>query len=190
MYSLRPAKFICLTSPCQRASTTGLVISGVGLSAFLFSAVSQTFFAGDASQLLLLLSLGSSFPMILGFFFVRPIPLPEKSNRQDCSETSSSSYDQRNSSYIPLLNHDNIEGISEQDAQIGADIELDPLFQNGKTSGQISSHDAAMALDMSPNIYGKKLWCSSDFWLLFSILFLRAFACLSTMLTYLLTSCL
>jgi hypothetical protein len=126
--------------------------------------------------------------MIIGFFFVRPIPLPEKPNHQDYSETSSSSYDQRNSTHIPLLNHDNIEGIGGQDdddAQIGADIELNPLFQNGKTSGQLSSHGAAMALDMSPNVYGKKLWRSSDFWLLFSLLFLRAFACLSTVLTYL-----
>ena len=183
--------FIFLITPRQRASTTGLVISGYGLSAFLFSTISQFFFSGDASQLLLLLSLGSSFPMILGFFFVRPVPLPEENpNREAYSEASPSIYEQRNNSRTPLLNHDNIEDISGQDdddAQIGADVDLSSSLcsQNDEIVRRSSSHGAAMGLDMSPNVYGKKLWCSSDFWLLSSILFLRAFACLFTILTYL-----
>ena len=165
----RLAKVIFLIISCQRASTTGLVISGYGLSAFLFSAISHIFLADDPSQLLLLLSLGSSFPMILGFFFVRPIPLPEKNLNREVEgylETSSSTYEQRNNSHTPLLNHDNVENISGQDdddAQIGADLELSP----------------------SPNVYGKTLWCSSDFWLLCSILSISVFVSLSTIFTYL-----
>ena len=72
----------------QRATTTGLVISGFGLSAFFFSTISHLLYAGDTSSFLRLLALGTSLPMILGFFFVRPIPfsvpvevLPEHNSR-------------------------------------------------------------------------------------------------------------
>jgi hypothetical protein len=60
----------------QRGTTTALVISGFGLSAFLFSTIAHIAFSGDTSSFLLLLALGTSFPMILGFFLVHPIPLP------------------------------------------------------------------------------------------------------------------
>ena len=110
------AKVIFLTTPCQRASTTGLVISGYGLSAFLFSTISHIFFAGSASSFLLVLALGSSFPMILGFFFVRPIPLPEEEDPVVNRESCPSAHEHPDSSHARLLNHD--EGkrqISEQD---------------------------------------------------------------------------
>ena len=45
---------------------------------------------------------------LLGFFFIRPVPPPEEElNRQVFLETSSSSYEQRNSlsSHTPLLNY-------------------------------------------------------------------------------------
>ena len=171
------AKFILFITPWQRASTTGLVISGYGLSAFLFSTISHLFVAGSASPLLLILSLGSSFPMILGFFFVRPVPLPEEElNRQVYSETSSSAHEQRNSTagYTPLLIHDpNVDEQGDDDARIG--VELNPS-QNRETSRRRSlSRGAAMAPDILPNVHGMKLWCSSDFWLLCSILSIRAF---------------
>ncbi|KAF9493728.1 MFS general substrate transporter [Pleurotus eryngii] len=57
-----------------RASTTGIVLSGFGLSAFFFSTIAGLFSPGDTSSLLLLLTVGTAFPMILGFFFVHPIP--------------------------------------------------------------------------------------------------------------------
>ena len=135
-------------------------------------------FAGSASSLLLLLSLGSSFFMVLGFFFVRPVPLPEEElNREDYSVTSSSAYDQRNGSYTPLLDYD--PHGNEQDDD-DARIELSPSSrsQSRETSRGSLSRGATMAFDMSPNIYGKKLWCSSDFWLLFGILSICMFACL------------
>ena len=147
-----------------------MVISGYGLSAFLFSTISHVFFTGSASSLLLLLSLGSAFPMILGFFFVRPVPLPEEEQSGEVySETS----------YTPLLDYDPyINGQDDDDdAQIG--VELSPSLrpQNRETSRQSLSRGAAMTLDMLPNVHGKKLWCSSDFWLLFGILSIRMFAC-------------
>ena len=167
-------KFILLITPWQRASATGLVISGYGLSAFLFSTISHIFFADSASPLLLVLSLGSSFPMILGFFFVRPIPLPEEElNRDVCSETNSSGYEQLNSSYIPLLDP-HINGQDDNDdTQMG--VELSPTLrsQNCEISGRNLSRGAARTPDMLPNVHGKKLWCSGDFWLLCGIVSIR-----------------
>ncbi|KAG6864807.1 hypothetical protein C0991_007030 [Blastosporella zonata] len=60
-----------------RGSATGVVISGFGLSAFLFSTVSRVKFAGNPSSFLRLLSLGTAIPMIAGFCFIRPIPLSQ-----------------------------------------------------------------------------------------------------------------
>ena len=51
-------------------------MSGFGLSAFFFSSISHILFPGNTSDFLLVLGLGTSVPMIFGFFFVRRIPLP------------------------------------------------------------------------------------------------------------------
>ena len=51
-------------------------MSAFGLSAFFFSSISHALFPGNASDFLLVLALGTALPMVLGFFFVRPIPLP------------------------------------------------------------------------------------------------------------------
>ena len=189
MYSLRFfTKLVLFISPRQRGSATGLVISGYGLSAFLFSTISHTLFAGSASSLLLLLSLGSSFPMILGFFFVRPVPLPEEEPNCDVySETisSASAYDLHNSSHTPLLN--NINGQDDDDSQIGVELSSSMRSQNSETPTHRRniSRSTAMALDILPNLHGKKLWCSSDFWLLFGILSIRTFTCLSAIIVHL-----
>ncbi|KAJ8490028.1 hypothetical protein ONZ45_g13353 [Pleurotus djamor] len=60
-----------------RASTTGLVLSGFGLSAFLFSAIASLAFPGDTSALLLFLAIGTATPLIMGYFFIRPIPFSD-----------------------------------------------------------------------------------------------------------------
>jgi len=156
-----------------RASTTGLVISGYGLSAFLFSTISHIFFAGRASPLLLFLALGSSFPMMLGSFFVRPIPLPEQEdtvgNHEGYSETSTSAsaYEQHNNSRTRLLNHAHVEGNLQDDDHVALSPSHSPVSDSHRRS---LSRGTALALDMLPNLHGKKLWCSSDFWLLFVIL--------------------
>ena len=125
--------------------------------------------------------------MILGFFFVRPVPLLEEElNREVNSETSSSIYEQRNSSYTPLLIHDlNINGQDDDDVRIG--VERNPSLgsQNYETSRRSLSRGAPVGLDMSPNVHGKKLWCSGDFWLFCGILSIRIFPCLSTIVVHL-----
>lgn len=57
-----------------RASATGTVLAGFGLSAFLFSTVGHAAFKGDAAGLLLLLALGTGLPAIIGSFIIRPVP--------------------------------------------------------------------------------------------------------------------
>ncbi|KAI0052677.1 MFS general substrate transporter [Auriscalpium vulgare] len=59
-----------------RAVVVGIVMSGFGLSAFFFSAISHMLFPGNTSDFLLVLALGTSLPMIWGFFFLRPVALP------------------------------------------------------------------------------------------------------------------
>ena len=60
---------------------TGIVISGFGLSAFLFSAIAHTIFPGNTSDFLLTLAVGTAAPMILGWFLIRPCPHPEHGTR-------------------------------------------------------------------------------------------------------------
>ncbi len=57
-----------------RASATGTVLAGFGLSAFAFSTVGHMLFKGDAGGLLLLLAIGTGLPMFVGSFVVRPVP--------------------------------------------------------------------------------------------------------------------
>jgi hypothetical protein len=125
--------------------------------------------------------------MILGFFFVRPVPLPEEElNREVYSETSSPTYEQRDSSHTPLLNHDiQINEQDDDDARIGVEPNPSLRSQNCETSRRSLSRGAAMAIGMLPNVHGMKLWCSGDFWLLFGIHSIRTFACLSTVFVHL-----
>ena len=57
-----------------RATATGTVLAGFGLSAFAFSSVGHLVYESDAGGLLLLLAIGTSVPMLVASFFVRPIP--------------------------------------------------------------------------------------------------------------------
>lgn len=57
----------------MRATTVGIVLSGFGLSAFYFGALSNWLFPGDTSSFLLFLALGTSLPVVIGFFTVRPV---------------------------------------------------------------------------------------------------------------------
>jgi hypothetical protein len=52
----------------------GSFLAGVALSAFFFSAIAHAFFPGNTSGLLLTLAIGTSSPMVLGWFLVRPCP--------------------------------------------------------------------------------------------------------------------
>lgn len=62
----------------SRAAATGSVLAGFGLSAFMFSTMGQIFYHGDAGGLLLLLSIGTMLPDLVGSFLVRAYPVAEE----------------------------------------------------------------------------------------------------------------
>ncbi|KAF8959541.1 MFS general substrate transporter [Flammula alnicola] len=180
-----------------RASTTGLVISGFGLSAFFFSSISHILFAGNTSAFLLILALGTSCPMIMGYFLVRPIPLPEQEgydiveDGDEDPDAITSALAPPNTSHTHLLDHDFIEPHhphyihrvepqeNDEEESYGRpfqEVELSPARHVENNAGpELSrvrslSRGAAIVLDTTPNVHGRKLWFSGDFWLLFSIL--------------------
>ena len=55
----------------------GIMTSGFGLSAFLFSIIARTIFPGDTSSFLLVLAFVPPISMVLGWFIVRICPYPE-----------------------------------------------------------------------------------------------------------------
>ncbi|KAK7444060.1 hypothetical protein VKT23_015457 [Stygiomarasmius scandens] len=177
-----------------RGSTTGLVISGFGLSAFAFSTIAHLAFPGDTSSFLLVLAIGTSFPMILGYFFVRPIPLPSAIHNEyeeiDYAEAEAASLvpsvlHHENSSQTALLDHDeelahghhqNPTTPSEEyipDARTA--VELSPARSHAYRSrsrshvrgGRSVSRTGKPLIEHGPNIFGKTLWTSIDFWILF-----------------------
>ncbi|GJE99445.1 MFS general substrate transporter [Phanerochaete sordida] len=191
-----------------RATVVGLVISGFGLSAFLFSTIAHVIFPGNTSEFLLVLAIGTSLPMVLGFFFVRPIPLPHSEYGRlgeapevivDEDEFSSESpavfHREHNNSHTHLLGGH----ASDEDGFLDED-HLDPSFERrheqqttdyvvppsrgalalSPTRPDSSRHRSRGSmtarsrpdfedklLDGAPNIRGKALASSGNFWLLF-----------------------
>ncbi|TFY68862.1 hypothetical protein EVG20_g3394 [Dentipellis fragilis] len=82
----------------SRGTVVGIVISGFGLSAFFFSSLSHILFPGNTSDFLLILALGTALPMILGFFFVRRIPLPEHSREYGAEHGTADTYERLSTS--------------------------------------------------------------------------------------------
>ncbi|KAF9460956.1 major facilitator superfamily domain-containing protein [Collybia nuda] len=142
-----------------RATTTGIVISGFGLSAFLFSTISNIAFAGNTSSFLLLLSVGTAVPMLLGLFLVRPIPLPPTDAVNALEDATDFSHDEdpeNDGDRARLLDNDDLDNAHRQ--------------QGIAPDSRRLSRRTALREGLTPNVYGRKLWTSSDFWLIFSIL--------------------
>lgn len=142
----------------QRTTTIGLVYSGFGLSAFLFSTIAHGLFPGNTSDLLLMLAIGTSVPMIIGWFIIHPVPLPEA----DSFTTLESSGD-------PTIFQ------QEPDSQTSllADDELSPSRSlQHTTANRTTSTETRgkILIDASPNISGGALFTTIDFWLLFTIM--------------------
>ena len=131
--------------------------------------------------------------MILGIFLIRPIPPPAQDNSDlDVSQghledTVSSESDPHNSSHAPLLDYDFAEGVYSNSAHRiavnnGGSYEMQdvPSHEDDEDAMTLLSarrrglnRDATMMFDQKPNLHGKKLWVSGDFWLLFTILAIR-----------------
>ncbi|KAJ3740820.1 major facilitator superfamily domain-containing protein [Lentinula detonsa] len=167
-----------------RGSTTGLVISGFGLSAFLFSAIAHLAFPGNTSSFLLLLSLGTSFPMLIGFIFVQPIPLPPSEAHHESFDVDQAEADaaslapsiisvpaHENNSRTHLLTHNRDEGLEaglghrqspttaveeyNEEARGGAGIELSP--PRGVSRSPRSSRHRSSSARRSFSQSGKQL---------------------------------
>lgn len=92
-----------------RTTMTGMVISGFGLSAFLFSTIARTISPGNISDFLLILALVTPTPMVVGWFFIRICPYPEDisrttSERDDQAERNDSILTQNETSQLIIKN--------------------------------------------------------------------------------------
>ncbi|KAG7441608.1 MFS general substrate transporter [Guyanagaster necrorhizus] len=177
-----------------RASTTGIVLSGFGLSAFLFSSIAHFAFPGDTSSFLLVLSLGTALPEVVGYFFIRPIPLPASEQRHVPEGSAEAISYHENSSQTRLLGSEDTQLIFDQasptthavDYSPGETSALElspprsispPQINTSRHRSQSNGRSLSLAgrillHEKSPNIYGWKLWCTFEFWLIFSILLL------------------
>ncbi|KAI1792544.1 MFS general substrate transporter [Ganoderma leucocontextum] len=161
----------------RRATANGIVISGFGLSAFLFSTIAHTLFPGNTSEFLLVLAIGTALPMILGFFFVHPIPLPlpDPSNQLESAidadfddsygagdgldSRSPTTYSPANTSHTHLLASD---ADDDDDEPNGRPIELEeeeplvptPSIHTQAASDYVMESSSADALMLSPTHVG------------------------------------
>ena len=141
--------------------------------------------------------------MIMGFFLVRPIPLPvqEGYDLVDDEEVAARAVEeddpdmldevlQRHSrSHTHLLDHDFVDGPHPHYVRRGrveeavqSDVGGEDVSEDATvTSPRVRSlsRGAALVFDALPNLHGKKLFKSADFWLLFSILSIRGFLFIS-----------
>ena len=160
----------------QHATTTGLVVSGFGLSAFVFSTIAHTFFPGDTSASLLVLVLSTSLPVLAALFVVRPIPLPPihllpKVNQSEV--------------YDPVLNEVAVPSIHRSIDEVVDTVESEshqPLLGNQRgvhyhgvpesstlTEVGLASGQSCSEPEELPDIYGVQLLTSPDFYLLVMI---------------------
>ncbi|EJF60064.1 MFS general substrate transporter [Dichomitus squalens LYAD-421 SS1] len=207
----------------RRATANGIVISGFGLSAFLFSTIAHTLFPGNTSEFLLVLAVGTALPMILGFFIVRPIPPPhidpttrlehaidgdEDADGYGTSEGlgtgSPTTYSLANDSHTHLLSRDaddGEQGRSRMEVEEEEEPLVPPLHHTQVTSDYVveTASDALMlsptregftrhratsarslsrrsvrsaldeGLEGTPNIHGRRLFATANFWMLFTV---------------------
>lgn len=150
----------------RRATATGVVISGFGLSAFFFSTIAHVIFPGDTSSFLLVLSIGTALPMVLGFFFVRIVPYQDKHLfSAEAAGSPDNSSPTQDGSRTPLLAEDGVEGIS---------VRLTPSRSHSNSHEDASALGLAQAssqhlYDNEPlvDIHGKKMFLDPDYIVLF-----------------------
>jgi hypothetical protein len=134
--------------------------------------------------------------MIIGFFLVRPIPLPAHETRNSAGYSiidesmpvvdleASVILQHENDSNTPLLTPTAEDPPSiihhipdDSSVRAGTSLELSPTRSSSRRRSRNvhrpSFSGAAMMLDTPPNISGRQLWTSSDFWLIFTIMSLR-----------------
>lgn len=149
----------------RRATATGVVISGFGLSAFFFSTIAHVIFPGDTSSFLLVLSIGTALPMVFGFFLVRIVPYQDKHLFSvEAAGSSSNPSPTQDGSRTPLLADEDTEGTS---------VRLTPSRSRSFPQEDTSALSLAQAssqhlYDNEPvDIHGKKMFLDPDYIVLF-----------------------
>ncbi|KAJ7235305.1 major facilitator superfamily domain-containing protein [Mycena haematopus] len=159
-----------------RATTTGIVLSGFGLSAFFFSTLAHILFPGNTSSFLLLLSLGTALTTVIGLFLVRTIPLTAAEDVDHTVVTISAEatiFSHANASHTPLLDEETVPSSpTEEYVSAARGIELSPprspLATRLTVEAEVETGQAARA--SKARISTAALWINPDFWLLFAIL--------------------
>ena len=117
--------------------------------------------------------------MLLGFLFVRPVPIPEQTGSQSLEDGD----DVREPALLPALQHHNhsrtplLNDDSIKNRYIRTDITTDGEYSNSvgvmeaTRSVQVSGQKHSRPL----NVHGKALLSNLDFWLLFTISSMRMF---------------
>ena len=155
-------------------------MAGFGLSAFFFTTLSNTLLRSTTSTFLLILALGTSCMMFLGFLLVRPVPLPEQ------AQSSEDADDVREPALLPAPQHHNhsrtplLNDGSIKDRYSRTDITTDGEYSNSNSVGLVveATHSVQVSAQKHStplNIHGKVLLSSFDFWLLFCIYSMRMF---------------
>jgi hypothetical protein len=135
--------------------------------------------------------------MIVGFFFVRQIPLPpqELQNSSEYSFIGEATpvvdleapvvLEHENDSHTPLLNEDSQFTDREHGISVrrGTSLELSPTRSDSPGLGshrrirsdvhRPSFGSASRMIHTPPNISGRHLWMSGDFYLIFTIMSMR-----------------
>lgn len=168
----------------SRGTITGLVLSGFGLSAFFFAAVASIAFPGNTSALLLVLALGTAMPMLLGLVIVRQIPLPPpnttlgiegglhgREEYQPIPSGDAALFIRGSDSNTSLLDTEHTHGASNYhvpESSTAVELVSDQIVSRG-SSVRMSTSRAKPVHD-GPNVYGKQLWLTPDFYLIFAIM--------------------
>lgn len=152
--------------PSAHATTTGLVQSGFGLSAFLFSTIAHVFFPGDTSAFLLLLALATSTPILVALFIVYPVPLPPTLPGPRGDDVDGDYEHIPSGEVAPFIADPNIDavGVAEEDSRtpLLGDRQGD---EPNSTTSRLSRSRSRSRPDNQPDIHGKMLWKTLDFYL-------------------------
>lgn len=139
-------------------------------------------YRGDTSEFLLLLALGTSFPMVIGFFLVRRIPLPAYeilSSTESGAVQAGPSDDSDetllgNGVHTPLLTEQSAPPIDSSVSRTCDSLAL------SSTHSHAAIVTTTRMLGSLPNIHGKQLLTSVDFWTALALMSICEFpaACL------------
>ncbi|KAI6160520.1 major facilitator superfamily-domain-containing protein [Pisolithus thermaeus] len=148
-----------------RATTVSLVFSGLGLSAFLYSTVTNILFPGDTSAFLLLLALTTSVSALVALLVVRPVPLPPI--RLDLRNDGHGGREHiprgRTTPFTVVPDIDTVS-VTEGDSRT-------PLLGVRPEYGSSSEGTRSRSKpDNSPDIHGSMLWSTPDFYLVCTIM--------------------